>query len=416
MPTTQTTFQSFFTVLLVPSAIALAQSGGDIGGDASWVGIITANETDIHCGPNESYYAIATAKKGDFVRINGKRQDWIKIDTSGNVFKDTVGYIKYPATQTTLFEVLGDNGYVKGDIEVLAKNSDSDDLYRSWRPILHLQDGNQVQVIQTTTSNPGTLHREAYVIHTVKMPSTATGWVRASNIERATQKQVSAFKGNVEFELPADLVDVTAVVSETTGTVEGVPTVESKPVRLTPLTLVELEAAWKKITSEPVMGAEVTPLRDMYAELLLENSGDIVVEQIAGGRLKQLDVWAGLQNQRVRIEKLRSDLAKKAEDVTEYQSVVSLFGDYAIAGRLALSNTFDGRLRPFMYRIQDIKSGRTLGYLPVNEDWDLNGLLGETIGVVGENKWNPNWRVRVVDAKKFDVLSPTTATVTPDIQ
>ncbi len=247
------------------------------------------------------------------------------------------------------------------------------------------------------------------------MPVTATGWIRSSNIERATQKQVALFRGNVEFEIPKYLFDDIGGNNATENT-DGLLITETNPVRLTPLTLVELEAAWKKITSGPVMGAEVTPLRDMYSELLLENDGDIVVEQIASGRLKQLDVWAGLQSQRVRIDKLRSSLAEQTEDVTEYQSVVSLFGDYAIVGKLDLSNTFDGRLRPFMYRIRDIKSGRTLGYLPVNEDWDLTGLLGETIGVVGENKWSPNWRVRVVDAKKYDVLSPTTATVTPDIQ
>ena len=164
------------------------------------------------------------------------------------------------------------------------------------------------------------------------------------------------------------------------------------------------------------MGAEVTPLRDMYTELLSENSGDLVIDQIASGRIKQLDVWAGLQNQRTRIESLRLNLAEKAGDVTDYQSVVSLYGDYVLAGRLSLSNTFNGQLRPFMYRIQDVDSGRTLGYLPVNKDWDLTGLVGETIGIIGDDKWNANWRVRVVDAKRFDILSPTTATVTPDIQ
>ncbi len=129
MPTIQATFQSFLTILLVPASVAIAQSGGGVNGDTPWIGVITENETDIHCGPNESYYSIATAEKGDFVRIKGKRQDWIKIDTSGSVFKNTVGYIKYPATQTTSFEVLGDKGYVKGDREVLAINTISDDLY-----------------------------------------------------------------------------------------------------------------------------------------------------------------------------------------------------------------------------------------------------------------------------------------------
>jgi len=193
-------------------------------------------------------------------------------------------------------------------------------------------------------------------------------------------------------------------------------TAESAPVELEPLTLVELEATGKKMSAAPVMGAEVAPRMDMYAQLLSENSKDLVIEQIASGRIKQLEVWAGLQNQRVRIEALKTNLAEQSGEVEELQSVMSLYGNYALAGRLSLSNTFDGRLRPFMYRIQDIKSGRTLGYLSANNDWGLSSLVGQTIGLVGENKWNPNWSVYVVEAERFDLLSPTTATVTSDIQ
>jgi uncharacterized coiled-coil protein SlyX len=170
------------------------------------------------------------------------------------------------------------------------------------------------------------------------------------------------------------------------------------------------------MSAEPVMGAEVTPLMDMYAQLLSENSKDLVIEQIASGRIKQLEVWAGLQNQRVRIETLKTNMVEQSDEVEDLQSVMSLYGNYALAGRLSLSNTFDGRLRPFMYRIQDIKSGRTLGYLSANNDWGLSSLVGQTIGLVGENKWNPNWSVYVVEAERFDLLSPTTATVTSDIQ
>ena len=136
----------------------------------------------------------------------------------------------------------------------------------------------------------------------------------------------------------------------------------------------------------------------------------------AGNRIKQLRVWSGLQEQRTRIELLRANLIQGSDDVSEYRSVMSMFGDYALVGTLTLSNTFDGRLRPFMYRVQNGKSGRTLGYLPANEDWELSGLVGQSVGIVGKTTWNPNWRVNVVEATRFDILSHTTATVTPDIQ
>jgi hypothetical protein len=91
-------------------------------------------------------------------------------------------------------------------------------------------------------------------------------------------------------------------------------------------------------------------------------------------------------------------------------------GEYAAVGVLALSNTFDGRLRPLMYRIQDLKSGRTIGYIPENEDLDLSALVGQSVGIAGNLAWNSNWRVSVIEGERFDLLSPTTAIVTPDIQ
>lgn len=413
MPTKETRIFTMSMVLFVPATFVFAQSGATEEGEAAWVGVVTADTTCVRCGANESYYTVANANKGDLIRIHGKRQDWMKIDTSGTVFENTIGYIKYPATEALLFEVVGNSGLVKGDLEVLARNTESEELYRSWRPVLRLQDGDRVTVVETITTEPGTLHRDAYVVHTVQMPSTATCWVNASNVTAATPEQTARYSG-MEFtksaSAPVGVID-SAAISEPTKVV-----VDTAPVSLEPLSLVELEAAWEKMSSEPVMGAEVAPLRDMYAELLSDNNEDLVIERIATGRMKQLEVWAGLQNQRMRIEALRASLAEQSDEVEGFQSVMSLYGNYAMAGKLALSNTFDGRLRPFMYRIQDIKSGRTLGYLASNEDWGLPALVGQTIGIVGKNAWNPSWSVHVVEAERFDILSPTTATVTPDIQ
>jgi len=392
--------------------------------DQSWVGIVTKNDTRVRCGANESYYPIATAEQGDLIRIRGKRQDWLKIDTDGSVFENIVGYVKYPASSTDVFLIEGTSGTAYEEIEVLANNIESEELYRSWRPIYRLGAGDTVEIITTTTTDPGTLHREAYVVHTVHMPTIATAWVHTSSISRATDQQAAGWGTwssatsasdvvNEETVWNSDESSQAATVTEVNGG-GGVDTEEENT--LEPVSLVELEAKWKIITSEPVLGAEVSPLRDMYQELLTQNAGDLVVERIAAGRIKQLDVWNGLQQQRVKIDTLRSNLAAKTQKVTEYRGVMASFDDYAVAGRLALSNTFDGQLRPMMYRVQDLKSGRTLGYLPANNEWELSSLVGQEIGVKGEAVWDPHWRVNVIKATSLDLLSPTTATVPPDIQ
>lgn len=415
MPTKQTNLHILSLTLLAPIAATVTAQDVVTEMESPWVGVVTSDSTPIRCGANESYYIIATANVGDLVHIHGKRQDWMKIDTSGNVFLDTVGYIKYPASESSLMEITSTGGIVLGDLDVLAKNTESDELYRSWRPILRLQNNDPVRVIESIVTEPGTLHRESYVVHTVHMPNNGIGWVNASNITKATPEQIALFNNsnNIKTITPNNNVVVTQHTTSTEIT-NGDIVVDNSSLQ--PLSLVELEAAWDKIASEPVMGAEVLPLKDMYTELLVNNGDDIVIEQIAGGRIKQLNVWASLQSQRVRIDLLRANMVEQTEDMNDFQSIMSLYGEYAIAGRLALSNTFDGRLRPFMYRIQDVKSGRTLGYLPLSDDLDLSGLLGQTVGVVGKRSWNPNWRVTVVDAARFDILSPTTATVTPDIQ
>ena len=417
MPTLKHLITTFTIVFFVPLAYAVAHAPDAANDDLTWIGVVTSDATSIRCGANESYYPIAYANSGDLVRVHGKRQDWIKIDTSGSVFKNSIGYVKYPADNPAAFSTEDSTGTSSGEIEVLAKNIDSNELYRSWRPIYRMHEGDTIVIVDSKVTEPGTLHREAYVVHTVQMPASGIGWINASHIARATEEQAAAFNrwtGNPEEEEEAIASSDSNESSEGVDENASIDTEDFDDSES--LSIAELEAAWNKIAAEAVMGAEVAPLRDLYSELLENNKDDLVIARISNARIKQLDVWAGLQEQRVRIEELRAELAAKSEKVNEYQSLMSMYGDYALVGRLALSNTFDGRLRPFMYRIQEQKSGRTLGYLPTNKDWDLTSLLGQTIGVTGTKSWNPNWRVNVVHAERFDILSPATATAERPIQ
>jgi hypothetical protein len=131
--------------------------------------------------------------------------------------------------------------------------------------------------------------------------------------------------------------------------------------------------------------------------------------------MKQLEIWKQLKSQKERIADLRVKLGVESGVVHEYVEVMSMYGDYTVVGRLALSNTFNGKIRPFMYRVQN-NSGRTIGYLPANPEWDLSSMIGQVVGVNGQMNWDAAWRVHVVDATGFDLLAPTTAKVPSDIQ
>ena len=403
-------------VLTVFAPVLTGAEDKTLGTDNSWVGVVTSDTALVRCGPNESYYPTVTAKTGDLVLVNGKSQDWLKIDTVGALFEGVVGYVKYSSDNISTCLVTGTIGNITNDVEVLAKNIDSDELYRSWRPVLRLHDGDTAWILNTETTKPGTLHREAYVVHTIKMPKGGSGWINTSFVKQATEEQVALFYGAGADSVFVENTPAGVVEQADEVIIANADVAEEVPEKLIPLSLVELEAAWEKIAAESAMLAEVSPLKDLYSELLNNSGDDLVVVQVAGGRIKQLDVWEGLQAQRGRIERLRSDLGKQADDVSEFQTIMAMNEEYAIVGKLALSNTFDGRLRPLMYRIQDQASGRTVGYLPANKDFELSGLVGQHVGVVGNSTWNPTWRVRVVEGTRFDILSPTTAIVTPDIQ
>ncbi|MBC8203136.1 MAG: hypothetical protein H8E91_04835 [Planctomycetes bacterium] len=379
--------------------------------DNSWWGEITTEATAVRCGANESYYPLSYLTTGDVVRVVGKRQDWYQIVTEGTAFENVVGYIKYPEKDSSLFMVEGNNGTSSSEIEIIAKNVESDEMYRSWRPVCRLENGDTVQIVSTEKKAPGTLHREAYIVHTVALPQEATAWINVSFVKKTTD--------------PAEqtIVNTTPVVEEEALVNEPVATTEDDTVLVTneedealqTLTLSELEEAWTAISQEPVMGAEIAPLHDLYGQLLEENIGDLVIERISTGRMKQLEIWGQLKSQKERIAALRAKLGSESGAVSEYIEVMGTYGDYALIGRLALSNTFNGKIRPFMYRVQN-ESGRTIGYLPMNPNWDLSSMVGQVVGINGNMNWDASWRVNVVEASGFDLLTPTTAEVQSDIQ
>ena len=84
MPTNQFLLRSMSMAVLVSTTLVVAQSNEnseEAAVDSVWVGVVTADNANVRCGANESYYTVATANQGDLVQIHGKRQDWIKIDT-----------------------------------------------------------------------------------------------------------------------------------------------------------------------------------------------------------------------------------------------------------------------------------------------------------------------------------------------
>ena len=140
---------AFILAFAAGSDMSFAQNTGGNNEADSWVGVVSSETTSIRCGANESYYPIATIKSGDLVLVSGKSQDWLKIETTGKVFTDVVGYVKHTADNTSTITISGNRGEILSNTEVLANNIESDELYRSWRPVCRLASGEAVEIISS---------------------------------------------------------------------------------------------------------------------------------------------------------------------------------------------------------------------------------------------------------------------------
>jgi hypothetical protein len=82
--------------------------------------------------------------------------------------------------------------------------------------------------------------------------------------------------------------------------------------------------------------------------------------------------------------------------------------NYNAVGQLLASSVYNGTNLPSLFRIVDAGNGRTIAYVkPVQPLTPLEwaAMLGKTVGVVGEAKYDPGLKLRVIDVRKVDLLS-----------
>jgi hypothetical protein len=173
-------------VLAAGSATAVAQTDG--AADAYWA-IITDDDVYVRAGAGDSYYPFGRVQQGDFVKIVGRKFDWMRIVTTGPAFDDFFGYVRYPATESRIFQVSADgrSGRSLGRLDVLAPNYNTDnDPAQSWKGILSLGPDARLTILETM---PG----ENRVVHKVKLPPNAEGWISSRFVERADPQAVAAW-------------------------------------------------------------------------------------------------------------------------------------------------------------------------------------------------------------------------------
>lgn len=78
--------------------------------------------------------------------------------------------------------------------------------------------------------------------------------------------------------------------------------------------------------------------------------------------------------------------------------------EYSAVGRLQASTLYTGDQLPLMFRLVDPLSNLTVAYITPPAE-DRTRLLGRLVGVVGQSRYDPALKLKIIDAEQIDLLS-----------
>jgi hypothetical protein len=409
-----------------------------------YLAAVTADDVNVRAGADFRYYPFGRVHQGDVLKVIGEQSGWARVVTRGPAFRKFFGYLKYPRTEAGHFRLAADGktGVTLGPTDLFAPNLDAGfDPKSSWKPALQLPAERTVQVIAT-------FEAEGDLVHKIALPDEAEGWISATYLRRATPAETAAWEAALArtkqpakraqpVDEDADEIvmaprvqpplgrDQTAVVpagdagEQTTAVGVPSPTPDvprsspaPKPRRrgsdwlLAEATLKDLEAAYKRLLAEPVETAEVGPLRLQYLELAEKHADHRTITEYAKVRARQLELWSEVRHRKRELTRLVSEAQLTAEDAEAARLALEAAGHYAGVGRLDASIVYDGNRLPKLLRLREPTTGRTLGYLRMDERFDYAAMIGRLVGIVGEKSYDGGLRVNLFQPRRIDVLDP----------
>jgi uncharacterized protein YraI len=453
-----TKYRSVRMVLSLVAIIAASAAAGSAQAqpaatDGPYWAVVTQDNVQIRSGSSDRYYPFMTVKRGELVKVVGRKYQWLRIATEGPVFKDLYGYIRQPKStdvkkQVERFRMLGDGvtGRTLGRVHIVAPNLLMESApSASWKELIELPPDTEARVLEVIESETETAYK-------VKAPATGTGWINGTFVTPATPEQVRAFlnpgeaapvepevadagaeeaaaeDGQVGEEVLAREEPVVEPVEEQPAVEQPAveetteePAVEpGQPEANTPTEIAapaevedsnqkrleDLEAAFTTLRTEPIETAEVLPLRDLYLDLARKSADNHAISRFAEARAEQLKIWSELQARRIELAAVRKRLKMDTEEAEAVRLALETTGDYIAVGRLVASTIFDGQRLPRLYRLQDPATGRTIAYLRPGEGFNLTGMLDQMIGVMGRKSYDGSVRLNIITPRRIDLLAP----------
>lgn len=434
-------------IALAAASVVLPAQAVTIEGTREKPQVLAVNADDVYVrsGPADSYYPFGALKTGDAVKVIGEKYGWARVLTVGPAFDDLFGYLRVPIDGGSLVRLSTDSREIQtlGRMDLLAPNLSSGNRARdSWKRIMLLPPETSLTLIEQASD-------EGETIYAVRLPAEAEGWISTSFLVEATSEQIALLHApkTKNAESPARLPDNSLVrndprfepdefsaepVETTIGSSvaqadpavdDGIEATTSPPLNQTsdvlakpeekapprPRTaqeqLEDLEAAYKRLSEEPIESAEVIPLRELYLQFSEDHADAARPACYAKARAEQLAIWAELQKHRVELAEARKRAEMTSEEARATSLALEMSGDYLAVGKLNASAIYDGQRMPHLFRLQDAGTGRTIAYLKPVDEFDLTGMLGHLIGIIGEKEYDGGLRLNIIQPKRIDLLA-----------
>ncbi|MDP6891099.1 MAG: hypothetical protein QF471_07190, partial [Phycisphaerales bacterium] len=366
---------------------------------ASDMFVVTADATPVRCGPSTDHYAFVMADIGVPVRVTETVSGMARVAAEGPLFDNAWGIIRYPADGASPFDA--DGVVTRNNLEVYAPNVNNPGWSDSYGWVCALPSGTKVDVVDTSTANANTTGSTPFVVHIVRLPKFASGWIDAASLKPATGADIAIFtRGWADppawmHQTPSSPIADWNAWSQVRPEWLASNEVPEEPVEVVVVEETVVEVAppiyrntqWEAL-EKMIVGAALSKLDTATVAQLRAGYIDVIDQEAvahpdlaerATFRLQQLELAASINTTRSDIAAAQTRILRSKQDLAAQRQLLDDSPNYIMRGKLSVSPVFNGVDRPVMYRLQDPFSGRSLAYLSPESDVDIRGMLGQRV-------------------------------------
>jgi hypothetical protein len=404
---------------------------------APYFAVPTADRTPIHCADGDRFYRVGELSTAMVVVVDAEGGGWSRI--------------QYPAGLSAFvravdISVQGNTGTLTAPSRLRARNiaSGYDGSYKSLFDT-PLPAGTTLRVQEEVKDAAGSI-----AAYRVEAPPGAHGFVPSRQLRRATDAEVAAFRARATLpDLPAAPAGTpstaptpsptpapapapttptpdatqpapaptpgqpsTEITQRTDPTAEPIvpppaPTPAPRPETRPVGTVERLDATFQRVWSQPVLESEIDELIVEFDRAIEQTPAERAGQRRQlEGRREALLIRREFRDRLRRQEEARALLDSDRVRLTEQLREIERTRYYTIVGQLQPSLVYDGRQLPQMYRIVSVgaTAPRTLGYLRASTQFDLDSMLGQVVGVIGEAQIDRSLQLNIITPVTVDTL------------